>query len=324
MIRTAPPGGNLMPTLNNIAPSLVILLADASCQTHYRSDTLDEADRQRCRRVPELEARPDWQSSRFLKHQCAAERARAHPWSMSHSQGHAALALLLPSGAFPGAQPGQGEERVAAKDPPALETAWPEQADNPADSIRIGVDLERIKPRAFAEHLPLFATQNEVAWWARQPDPAIAFYQLWTLKEALIKAEHPQHTPSLRNVGLFAEAMRATRQGTGIRKRRPTRKSPGSTPLEAASDLSPARAALPGSPGHNESPAAGAADNNKLSVQLRSPSGQIWQGLSAVLSGQWLLSCVWSAQDTPPDIHWQPFGQSWQIDSAWLFHAPDR
>ncbi|WWT75829.1 hypothetical protein V8H18_06040 [Lautropia mirabilis] len=68
-------------------------MADVGCQHHYLSTALDAHDRERCRRNPRLHERADWRTSRFLKQQAAAELASGARWSMSHSAGHAALAI---------------------------------------------------------------------------------------------------------------------------------------------------------------------------------------------------------------------------------------
>lgn len=129
-----------------------ILLADSGCQSFYRHEALDVSDQIRCQQHPGLASRPDWQTSRFLKQQGAALMAKGACFSLSHRLGHAALAISPRT--------------------PAL-----------------GVDLEKIRQRPFAELLPLFARPAEMDWWSLQPHPDEAFYRLWTLKEALFKAQ---------------------------------------------------------------------------------------------------------------------------------------
>ena len=62
-------------------------------------------------------------------------------WSMSHSAGHAALAL-----------------------------GWGVDA--------LGVNLEHTRARPFEDLLPAFARPEEEAWWQQSPDPGQAFYRL--------------------------------------------------------------------------------------------------------------------------------------------------
>jgi len=98
------------------SPAISILLADVSCQHHYLSTALDAADRERCRRNPRLHERADWRTSRFLKQQAAAELASGARWSMSHSAGHAALALGWGVDAL-------GVDAILVEQPP-VEPAW--------------------------------------------------------------------------------------------------------------------------------------------------------------------------------------------------------
>lgn len=186
-------------------------MADVSCQHHYLGTALDAPDRERCRRNPRLQERADWRTSRFLKQQAAAELASCAQWSMSHSAGHAALAI-----------------------------GW--------DVDALGVDLEHTRARPFANLLPAFARPEEEAWWQQSPDPDQAFYRLWTLKEALFKAQSADAEPK----GLMALGLR-----------RPS--ATGQT------------------------------------WRLQGPDERDWQGISAMLSPDWILACVWvsSARHTP-------------------------
>ena len=209
MIRTSP--STEQPEAVQQSPVISILLADVSCQHHYLATALDAPDRERCRRNPRLHERADWRTSRFLKQQAAAELASGARWSMSHSAGHAALAL-----------------------------GWEVDA--------LGVDLEHMRARPFADLLPAFARPEEEAWWQQSPDPDQAFYRLWTLKEALFKAQSTDAEPKgLMTLGL----------------RRPV--------------------------------ATGQA------WRLQGPDERDWQGISAMLSPDRMLACVWvsSAVRTP-------------------------
>lgn len=201
MIRTSP--STEQPEAVQQSPVISILLADVSCQHHYLSTALDAAVRERCRRNPRLHERADWRTSRFLKQQAAAELASGTRWSMSHSAGHAALAI-----------------------------GWEVDA--------LGVDLEHARPRPFADLLPAFARPEEEAWWQQSPDPCQAFYRLWTLKEALFKAQSADAEPK----GLMALGLR-----------RPV--------------------------------ATGQA------WRLQGPDERDWRGISAMLSPDRMLACVW-------------------------------
>ncbi|MDO5102375.1 MAG: 4'-phosphopantetheinyl transferase superfamily protein [Lautropia sp.] len=86
-------------------------------------------------------------------------------YSLSHSQGHAVLA----SANFP---------------------------------TKLGVDLEAVRLRDYRRMLPFFVSPDEDEWWQQQPDPGLAFYRLWTIKEALLKAQGLSFPADLPKVGL--------------------------------------------------------------------------------------------------------------------------
>lgn len=144
---------------------ILIALADAGCQPMQQHALLDPEDRQRCALRPALAERADWRASRFLKQQHLRRPAPERNWSLSHSKGHAALA-------------------VRTQDGP------------------VGIDLERIRARNFVALLPQFAREAEIRWWQTQAQPAEGFYRLWTLKEALLKASGLDFPGDLRRVGL--------------------------------------------------------------------------------------------------------------------------
>ncbi|NDC42415.1 MAG: 4'-phosphopantetheinyl transferase superfamily protein, partial [Chitinophagia bacterium] len=53
----------------------------------------------------------------------------------------------------------------------------------------VGVDVEWVKPLADAAAIQEATLHpNEINWISTQPDATIAFYRLWTRKEALLKA----------------------------------------------------------------------------------------------------------------------------------------
>jgi phosphopantetheinyl transferase len=52
----------------------------------------------------------------------------------------------------------------------------------------LGIDLEDIRPRAFAPLANRWFDPHELEWMAEQPDQLTAFLHLWTAKEAVGKA----------------------------------------------------------------------------------------------------------------------------------------
>ena len=150
----------------------------------------------------------------------------------------------------------------------------------------LGVDLEHARPRPFADLLPAFARPEEEAWWQQSADPGQAFYRLWTLKEALFKAQSADAEPKgLMTLGL----------------RRPA--------------------------------ATGQA------WRLQGPDERDWQGISAMLSPDRILACVWVSSagrapfstdglpDEPSDtcltggttLRWMRHG-SWPQEASGVMH----
>lgn len=54
--------------------------------------------------------------------------------------------------------------------------------------LKLGVDLEYMQPRRFEAWHELLVTPDELAWLQRCGGRPAAYYALWTLKEALVKA----------------------------------------------------------------------------------------------------------------------------------------
>ncbi len=54
--------------------------------------------------------------------------------------------------------------------------------------VPVGIDIERLRPRAVATQVERIFCEDETRWLKRQADPLLAFYTLWTLKEAACKA----------------------------------------------------------------------------------------------------------------------------------------
>ena len=74
---------------------------------------------------------------------------------------------------------------------------------------RIGVDLEAPGPRLEVHRLaPRVLSAREQEWLARQPDQRRAFCELWTLKEAIAKADG-------EGLGLDLQAFTAVPDGSG-------------------------------------------------------------------------------------------------------------
>lgn len=272
--------------------SICIALADATCQSMQHAALLDTADRLRCEQNPALAARADWRASRFLKQRYpAADPASAHAAdsrSLSHSHGHAALAMRRPCGP-------------------------------------VGVDLEKIRPRDFVALLPQFATDDEVQWWLAQPQPAEAFYRLWTIKEALLKAGGLDFPGDLRRVGLrrnpdarcwhLHAGSSWVLPGPGEHDAR--RGALGTSQAMMPCNKDMYTSTLPVTTG--ATPPGEASDAQGDVPQPEATDGTLyWQGISAVLNGQWALACVWLASATPPALHWEPHG-NWHVDALMRF-----
>lgn len=133
--------------------NLILLTTPDMCR-HYNPLALDKIDRLRLKQTPQLEQRLDWQSSRFLKQQIPNNQY--HTLSLSHKKGHSALFIYH----------------------------LPQQ--------NIGIDLEYMQDRDYLALSTLFCTPSEQNWLRNQPNRQIAFYQLWGIKEAIIKATHGQ------------------------------------------------------------------------------------------------------------------------------------
>lgn len=54
--------------------------------------------------------------------------------------------------------------------------------------LKLGVDLEYLQARRFEAWHDLLLTPDELAWLRQHGDRPAAYYALWTLKEALVKA----------------------------------------------------------------------------------------------------------------------------------------
>ncbi len=131
----------------------IILATPIGCHTQYDAHRLNPMDQLRVKQHPQLAQRIDWQSSRFLKQQLPPNHIQL---SLGHKKGHAAL--------------------IASTEP----------------KDTLGIDIEYAKQRDFLALSTLCCSCIEQQWLAQQTNVQQAFYQLWTLKEALIKAYHGQ------------------------------------------------------------------------------------------------------------------------------------
>jgi phosphopantetheinyl transferase len=62
------------------------------------------------------------------------------------------------------------------------------------NSLRLGIDIEKIKKRNFKELATEICTKNELALLHKREDIETDFYQLWTIKESLAKASQTSLT----------------------------------------------------------------------------------------------------------------------------------
>lgn len=150
--------------------------ADKSAAAHYRVNDLspEDARRQPARARPK--ARADWEVSRVALHAARLGPPTAGEMSLSHSHGHA-LCGKAPAG-------------------------W-----------AVGVDLERTRPRDFISLAGWVCSDHETRALAAMAGQAQSdfFYQLWTLKEAFIKAAGLDFPADMSKVGLVRDAQGAWR-----------------------------------------------------------------------------------------------------------------
>lgn len=145
-------------------PQYLLALAGPEFSREYDAHTLTAADRTRLQASPALAARVQWQTSRALLHRLRNENPAAN-LCLSHKNGHALVAI----------HPRHGKP---------------------------GADLEQLRPRDFAALAQQTCSADEIAHLAQSTTPAHTFYQLWTLKEALVKAEDLRFPTDLRHIGL--------------------------------------------------------------------------------------------------------------------------
>lgn len=151
--------------------ALSLWWADEGAAGAYRPQALSPEDAARAAAIRSPKATRDWRVSRALL-QCVREAMPApHTLSLSHSGGRALCARA------------------------------------PADWA-VGVDLERMRPRATAALADWICDEPERAW-LRQADGAVRlerFYLLWTLKEAFVKAAGLDFPADMAAAGLAPDA----------------------------------------------------------------------------------------------------------------------
>ncbi|VCU71364.1 4'-phosphopantetheinyl transferase psf-1 [Pigmentiphaga humi] len=134
----------------------------------YSEACLSEADRMRAGGARRGKAELDWRVSRALM--AELDVASAGVWSLSHSGGHALCAR--------------------------------------AAGGKLGVDLERIKPRDVLRLAQWVCdpAECEILHGQAAALQLTYFYLLWTLKEAFVKAAGLEFPGAMRDVGLREEA----------------------------------------------------------------------------------------------------------------------
>jgi 4'-phosphopantetheinyl transferase len=145
------------------------------------------------------------------------------PWSTDASLAPPFLALLA-GYAGPGApEVARGEHGKPHFDGPAgaLGFSWSHSGDTAlfaagrgAEGFEVGVDVERVRPRARALELARrFFAADETAWLAGLPPEGVlpGFLELWTAKEAVLKA----HGGGL-SYGLHRATFRMLADGTPV------------------------------------------------------------------------------------------------------------
>lgn len=146
---------------------LLIWWADQSAALSYRPEQLSVEDAARAAAIRSAKALRDWKASRALLHDVRSRQPDSRLVSLSHSNGHAIVATA-PAG-------------------------W-----------KIGADLEAISPRDVQGLAHWVCSAAERDLLVGLPDEArlLRFYQLWTLKEAFIKAAGLDFPADMASVGL--------------------------------------------------------------------------------------------------------------------------
>ncbi len=128
---------------------------------HYAQISLDKVDLLRIKKAPNLATQLTWQTSRVGKH-IARKQFPQKKHCISHKNDYSMIAV------------GNG---------------------------KLGVDLEYIKKRNYDTLAKKIASQEEQNHIADSPNPDLDFYRLWTIKEALIKADNLSFPIDMKRVG---------------------------------------------------------------------------------------------------------------------------
>ncbi len=144
-------------------PHFQLLFTPPDFSRYYQSGLLDDKDQLRISRHPQLNERPCWRNSRALK-QWVEPRFADHGFCLSHKNDHALIAL--------------------------------------GNTQKPGVDLEALRERDTAALIEQIGNATEKSHLAACDYDLLSFYRLWTLKEALIKAEDLRFPTDMPHVGI--------------------------------------------------------------------------------------------------------------------------
>ncbi|ABQ14242.1 4'-phosphopantetheinyl transferase family protein [Dichelobacter nodosus] len=140
-----------------------VFFATPDCARFYQRAQLSSSDRLRLQHAPQRERTLSWQNSRALKAFVTQKNPEA-PWCLSHKYDHAFIAL--------------GQKGA------------------------VGADLEFMQPRDFHALMKQVCNEKEQDFLQSSPQLMVDFYRLWTLKEALIKAEDLRFPTQMKAVGV--------------------------------------------------------------------------------------------------------------------------
>lgn len=127
----------------------------------YMSSTLDNIDKKRIINNPKKEDDINWRNSRALKYYINQNYIYEN-LSISHKNNYALIGI------------NQG---------------------------KIGVDLEQIITRNWRKIINKIANDHEKEIINNHPNPLLFFYQIWTIKEAIIKLEQLSFYPNITKIG---------------------------------------------------------------------------------------------------------------------------
>lgn len=151
---------------------------------YYQPELLDLSDSKRVNADSRLHENQRWQNSRALK-QAMRTKLCAPRYSLSHKHQYALIAAI--------------ENSDFAHYHAALPIL-----EHSAHHLGIGVDLEQSAPRDWRKLAQRICSPTEQRFLQHSATPLIDFYKLWTLKEALIKAEQAAFPTQMKELGLCA------------------------------------------------------------------------------------------------------------------------